>query len=117
MAEPEPRYVATFRPGTPEMVIVAVLIVLGAAFAVGLAWIAREIECSAEAYSECSGEGMVQLIIVIAGLVPALGTLVESGRKRGHPWLWFIATVLVYAVWGLYFSHGAANPSRDVLLR
>jgi uncharacterized membrane protein YqaE (UPF0057 family) len=82
------------------MVIVAFLVVLGAVFAVGLAWVARGI-CED---SECSSEGLAAVIVAVVGLVPALAMLVESGRTRGHPWIWFLITALVYAVWGLVFA-------------
>lgn len=100
MAEPEPRYVATFRPGTPEMVIVAFLVVLGAVFVAGLTQVARGI-CED---SECSSEGRILLIVAVVGLVPALAMLIESGRRRGHPWPWFFATVFIYAIWAVAFE-------------
>ena len=88
------------------MVIVAVLVVLGASLAVGLTWIARGIACG-EAGGDC-GPGLPLLILAAAGLVPALGMLIASGRSRGHPWRWFFATASVYAVWGLAFAGWAS---------
>lgn len=82
------------------MVIVAFLVVLGSVFAVGLSWVARGI-CED---SECRSEGLVAVIVAVVGLVPALVMLVESGRTRGHPWIWFFITVLMYAVWALILS-------------
>lgn len=102
VAKPEPRYVLSFRPGTAEMVVVGVLVVLGAAVAVGVTWIAREITCG-ESDSDCGGARAL-LIVAIVGLMPALGMLITSGRRTGHPWRWFVATVLVYAVWGVAFA-------------
>jgi hypothetical protein len=100
VAEPEPRYVATFRPETLEMVTVAFLVLLGAVFVVGFAQVARGI-CED---SDCSSEGRVLLIVAVVGFVRALAMLVESGRTRGHPWPWFFATVLVYAIWAVAFE-------------
>lgn len=42
MSELEPRYVLSFRPGTPEMIVVGVCTVLGRALAVFFAYVFRE---------------------------------------------------------------------------
>lgn len=101
MSEFEPRYVLSFRSGTPEMIVVGVCTVLGAAFVVLFAYVVREFVC-AEASSECSSGALVQLVIACVGLIPALGTLVASARRRGHPWRWFLVTVISYAFWALF---------------
>jgi hypothetical protein len=44
--------------------------------------------------------------MALAGLVPALGMMIQSGRGRGRPALWLLATALVYATWGLYLWLG-----------
>ena len=98
----ERTYTATFRPGTPETIVVGVLTVAGALFAIYIANVLRFVDCANEAWSECSTPGLVQLLIAWAGLLPALGTLVSTIRKRGHPWRWFAATGLVYAGWLVY---------------
>ena len=101
-AEPEPRYVATFRPGSPELVILAILVLIGAVLAVGLSWAARELVCGEKLQGDCDG-GIPVGLVAIAGLIPALGMVVSSARQGGHPWRWFMATASVYALWGLAF--------------
>jgi hypothetical protein len=87
-------------------VFVAVLVSVGAALAVGLTWIARAIACG-EANGDCE-PGLPLLILAGVGLVTAVGMLIASGRRRGHPWRWLVATALVYAVWGLAFAGWAS---------
>jgi hypothetical protein len=101
MAEPEPRYVMTFRARRPETIVVATLTFFGAVFAVWVAAFLREFECTAEAWSQCSAAGLVQLLVAVGGLIAAVAMLVESLRNRGHPWRWFCVTALVFAGWGL----------------
>src|SRR5687768_17588255 len=101
MAEPAPKSVATFRPKTPEMILVALLTLGGAAFATFVAYVWRWVECSSESYSQCTTDGSVQLFVASFGVVTALGTLVASFRRRGRPWVWFLATVCVYSTWGI----------------
>lgn len=84
------------------MIVVGVCTVLGGALAVFFAYVFREFECYAEAWSECSTGGLVQLVIACVGLVPALGTLVASARRRGHPWRWFLVTAIFYGFWALF---------------
>jgi uncharacterized BrkB/YihY/UPF0761 family membrane protein len=103
--ELKPRYVATFRAGAPETIIVALLTMLGAILAIWFAAIVREFDCSNEADSECSTQGLIQLLIAIVGGFTAFAMLFESLRPgRGRPWRWFVRTAVVYAVWGSSFS-------------
>jgi hypothetical protein len=86
------------------MIVVGLLVVVGAGFAAGITWIAREISCG-EAQPECNGEALVVLLIAITGLVCAVGMLMASWRQRGHLWRWFLVTAFVYAaVWAPAFS-------------
>lgn len=101
MTGTEPRYVVTFRPGTPEMIVVGVLTVVGAGFGTLLALIIRSYDCG-EGRNGCSTEGLVQLVIASTGLILALAMLVESSRSRGRPWRWFAAAAIVYAVWVVF---------------
>jgi hypothetical protein len=104
MAELEPRYVATFRARTPEMIITTLLLVLGAIYVLAGAWILPHVACALDSSSDCSGAWVSgQLFIAIVGLVTALGAVVESCRRSGHPWRWFLAAVLVDTVWGFVF--------------
>lgn len=88
------------------VVPLACLTLLGAFVLSSLAWLFRVIDCSEESYSTCSTSGRVQLLMALAGLVPALGMMIQSGRGRGRPALWLLATALVYATWGLYLWLG-----------
>jgi hypothetical protein len=77
---------------------VGALTLLGA---LSIAWVAhdlRKLDCEAEATSECSAGGLALLLFAYAGVLPALGTLVESLRQGGRPWRWFLATIIVYVV-------------------
>ena len=80
------------------------------------AWIAnslRVVDCAHEAWSVCSMPGLIQLLIALTGLIPALGTLFQSFRGRGHPGRWFWLTALTYAAWGLYlWQVGYDDPVR-----
>ncbi len=86
----------------PVAVVALLCAGLGAYIAFGL----RIVDCANEAFSRCSGPGLVQLLIALAGLIPALGTTVTSFRGRGHPGRWFWLTGLTYAVWLLYIWQG-----------
>jgi hypothetical protein len=99
---PWSRAAGTHNRGTP----LACLTLLGAFVLSSLAWLFRVIDCSEESYSTCSTSGRVQLLMALAGLVPALGMMIQSGRGRGRPALWLLATALVYATWGLYLWLG-----------
>ncbi len=101
MAEREPRYVLTFRPGTPEMVVVAAAALIGAAAAVAISFVARSVGCG-EANGDC-GAGTALLVGACAGAIPVLAMLIESGRRHGHPWYWFVAAAVVYAFWAVMF--------------
>jgi hypothetical protein len=80
---------------------VGLLTVVGTCFATFVANVWRWVECCSESGLQASPAGERQLVVAALGLIPALGTLVSSLRTRGHPWNWFCATVLVYAVWGV----------------
>lgn len=97
-----------FRAGSLEMVVVGLLTLAGALVATWTAITFRFVDCANEASSECSSQGQHQLVVALVGLVPALGTLVASIRKRGRPWRWFLATLVFYAVWGLLAWRWAA---------
>lgn len=99
-----PRFTLTFRPRTPEMVVVGVFTVLGAAFATFVANVVRWVECCSESGLEASGEAEMQFAIALLGIVPAIGVLSESFRARGRPWLWFVATGLVYVMWAVFVA-------------
>jgi hypothetical protein len=86
----------------PAAVVALLCAGLGAYIALTL----RFVDCANEAYSTCSGPGLVQLLVALAGLAPALGSVVTSFRGRGHPGRWFWLTGLIYAVWGLYLWQG-----------
>jgi hypothetical protein len=105
MAEPEPRYVLTFKPATPEMVVVSLAALVGAGVAVFFSWVVNEIACEGAASPEdCGHGGTALLTIALIGLVPALGMVVESARPGGHPWYWFLAGALVYGFWAVVFA-------------
>jgi hypothetical protein len=53
----------------------AILTLAGAFFATFVAWVAYAIECSQEAYSECSNDGRIQLGLAVFGLVLAFADL------------------------------------------
>jgi multisubunit Na+/H+ antiporter MnhB subunit len=98
MAEPEPRYVLTFKPGSPEIIVVAIAALVGAGFTIFFSFVLRSLSCGE---GDC-GEGfLAMLVIACAGVAPLLGMLVESVRRRGHPWYWFFAAAFVYAFWGV----------------
>jgi hypothetical protein len=91
----------------------AVVALLCAGLSVYIALGLRVVDCSNEAFSTCSTRGLVQLLLALAGLVPALVTVVQSFRGRGHPGRWFWLTTLVYAAWGLYvWQVGYDDPIR-----
>lgn len=81
---------------------VGVVTLLGAGVAVFFAASVRVLNCIEEASSPCSNESLGQLVVAIGGLIPAVGTLVQSIRRSGHPLPWFLATAVVYALWGIY---------------
>jgi uncharacterized protein (DUF983 family) len=82
-------------------VVTGVLTFLGACFAAFVANVWRWVECCSESELIASSESKTQLVVAIAGIVPAFGMLVQSIRGRGNPWLWFYATAIIYAVWGV----------------
>jgi hypothetical protein len=73
-----------------------------ALFAVWFAFAIRALDCDAEAYSECSTEGRVQLWLALAGLVPAFLALAGSVFGRGRAGVWFVTACVVYAAWILF---------------
>jgi hypothetical protein len=81
------------------MVVVATAALVGATAALAISFVARSVGCG-EAGGHCGG-GTALLVIACAGVVPVLGMLIESGRRRGHPWYWFVAAAVVYALWGV----------------
>ena len=82
--------------------VLACLLAFGLAlFAVYVAFGIRAIDCGAEYDSECSGEGLAQVWLALAGLVPAALAVLGSIRGKGRPGLWFAATALVYGTWVL----------------
>jgi hypothetical protein len=99
MNERGPRYIATFRARTPEMIVVGALTFFGAVFLVLAAQAFRALDCGAEGSSECSTAGLVQLVVAVTGVAPAALTLAASLRERGRPWRWFLATVAWYSGW------------------
>ena len=105
MPEPEPRYVLTFKPGSPEMIVVSVIALVGAGIAVLVSWLLRALICG-EVFSNDSedcGGGTALLVIALVGLAPVLGMVVTSTRRHGHPWYWFFAGVFVYGFWAVVF--------------
>jgi hypothetical protein len=79
-----------------------VVTVLGASLGILLAVGVRVTDCKEEASSACSTASLLQLLGAVVGLIPAVGTFVESVRRRGRALPWFLMTALIYAVWGLY---------------
>jgi uncharacterized protein (DUF983 family) len=100
VVEPESRYILTFKPGSPEMIVFAAAALVGAGFAVFITVISRAFACGEGSSDDCTA-GSALLVISGVGVVPVLGMLVESARRRGHPWYWFFAAVIVYALWGV----------------
>jgi len=86
------------------MVVLAILTLAGAFFATFVAWVAYAIECSQEAYSECSNDGRIQLGLAVFGLVLAFATFIVSLLARFRPGIWWCATALVYFTWVLIFG-------------
>ena len=75
------------------------------AFAVSLcvvyvALAVRALDCDADYDSECSSEGLVQLWVAVAGLIPSTLAVVGSIRGKGRTGIWFGAACGVYVVWG-----------------
>jgi hypothetical protein len=85
------------------MIAFGSLTVVAAALVVFVARFFRSYDCHGE-NADCETESLSQLVIAYAGLIPAVGTLVASIRGQGHPWLWFLATVGVYAAWALLIA-------------
>lgn len=81
---------------------VACLTLLGAGYLAFFAYLLRIIDCHEDTGSVCTTSGLVQLLIALAGLVPALGMMVQSLRGRGRPSYWFAATAVVYVTWAIY---------------
>lgn len=103
--DPEPRYVLNFKPGSAEMIVVSVLALVGAAIAVLVSWVLRALICSEvlENRSDSCEGGTALLVVAMVGLAPVVGMVVESTRRRGHPWYWFFAGVFVYGFWAVFF--------------
>jgi hypothetical protein len=79
------------------MVVVAVAALVGAAFAILFSFAVGSYVCGE---GDCEGSS-APLVIACVGVAPLLGMLVESVRRRGHPWYWFIAAAFIYAFWGV----------------
>ena len=82
------------------MVIVSVTALVGAGLAVFITVIGRAFACGEGSSDDCAA-GSALLVISAVGVVPVLGMVVESARRRGHPWYWFFAAVIVYVLWGV----------------
>ena len=80
--------------------LLAVLTVLAAVLIVGLSHLFRSFDCDDE-NADCGTASLSHLVIAYAGLIPAVATLMASIRRQGRPWLWFLATLGVYAGWAL----------------
>jgi hypothetical protein len=103
--ETEPRYVLTFKPGSPEMIVVSLLALVGGGIAVLVSWVLRALICGEvldNSSDSCRG-GTALLVVALVGLAPVVGMVVESARRRGHPWYWFFAGVFVYGFWAVVF--------------
>ena len=81
------------------MVVLAIAALVGAAIAVFISFVVRALACGE---GDCAGAS-APLVVACAGVAPLLGMLVESARRRGHPWYWFFAAAFVYAFWGVVF--------------
>jgi len=84
------------------MIVVGVVTVIGAGLAALFSLFLYSFGCEFD--STCDTPGLVQLLIALGGVPPALATLVESARRRGRPWRWFLLTAWVYALWGVFLA-------------
>jgi hypothetical protein len=76
---------------------------LGAAVAVFYSVIFRALDCESD-NGACRGPGTTLVVVAVAGVVPALGTLVAAARGRGHTGRWLAATALVCVLWAVIFE-------------
>jgi hypothetical protein len=79
---------------------IAIAGLLGAGAAVFFSVVVRAFGCED---GDCS-PGTVLLVIASAGVRPVTAMLIESFRRTGHPWYWFVAGAVVYAFWGVVFA-------------
>lgn len=82
------------------MVVLAIAALVGACLAIAFSYLVHELACGE---GDCYAGYSAMLVIACAGVVPVLGMLVESARRRGHPWYWFFAAVFVYGFWAVVF--------------
>jgi hypothetical protein len=79
----------------------AIIILLGACFAVFFAWVTDAILSSGESGSHQTPLLIIQLVVAVAGLVPA-GLFARSFfRHDSRAGLWLIIGILTYLAWGL----------------
>jgi hypothetical protein len=78
---------------------VAIAGLLGVGAAVFFSVVVRAFGCED---GDCS-PGTALLVVSCAGVVPVIAMLIESFRRTGHPWYWFVAGAIVYAFWGVLF--------------
>jgi hypothetical protein len=88
-------------PSSTVATAIALVGLLGVGAAVFFSLVIRAFDC--ESYDGCSGGGTALLVIACAGALPVIAMLVESRRRRGHPWYWFVAAALAYGFWGVVF--------------
>ena len=96
-----------FEPGHDEVsprrsdgeLVLGILTVLGACFAVIVALLWRTLDCSMEDYSTCRPGATPQLWVAFAGLLPAVAMVVDWFRPQGRPMGWFLVTIAVYVLW------------------
>jgi zinc transporter ZupT len=91
----------TLPPSAPIATAIAIAGLLGAGVAVFFSLVVRAFACED---GDCSGGGTALLVIACAGVLPVIAMLIESRRRRGHPWYWFVAGAVVYAFWGVVFT-------------
>jgi hypothetical protein len=91
----------TLSPSSTIATAIAIVGLLGVAAAIFFSLVIRAFGC--DDADGCSGGGTALVVIACAGALPVIGMLVESRRRRGHPWYWFIAAAFVYAFWGVVF--------------
>ncbi len=81
---------------------IAIAGLFGAGAAVFFSLVVRAFGCEG---GDCSF-GTALLAIACAGVVPVAAMLIESFRRTGHPWYWFVAGAFVYGFWGVVFMSG-----------
>lgn len=86
------------------MMVVSAIALVGAVVAVVISWVAKEIQCEGVASRDECGGGEWLLAVALLGLVPVVGMVIESARRRGHPWYWFLVGAFVYGFWAIVFQ-------------